>query len=440
MTTVEKDHGFAMFCKGKSNRSMYTECCSNMGIKRNSALADELNSETDCFDMRKLDLSGNYLGGCGIKALVDVVQANKCLEEINYSQQGINAEVLGDLLEVVRSHPRITSLDLSHNKEIGNHCAPLLLDIAKQNTLLYSIDVSGSRIAKPYQKKLEEYTARNKELETSFFKGDYLRMKKLFSTVDTDGSGHITPKELLNNIDIQQVVITLTSFLEMDGEDGVKDHAISINEFLNHVYPNYKSVQSIVAHSRKEDTAENNINKNYVTIAETLRKRRVHTPHVRMLRVHDCLLTPEQLNSFVDEALTIESTSGVVGEVVDGRLSVSYPSLKAGLRKVWNPPSSNEERAQFKMSPTLTRHIIHFFDKRGIKTQFNSTPRVRMTALMEGTFQTSLVKLHLKLMVPFIQKHSIDLDTMSLTLQETIAMIEEYYDLLAFDKGGDREL
>ena len=440
MTTVEKDHGFELFCKGKSNRAIYTECCSTLGIRRNSALAERLSDTIDCFDMRKLDLSNNYLGD-GIKALMNVLQANRNLEELNCSQQGFSGEVLSELLEVVRAHPRLTSLNLSQNDQVNNHSAAQILDIAKRNTLLYEINVSGGRMAKSYQRKIQEYTSRNHELEKSFFKGDYLRMKKLFSTVDTDCSGYITPKELLNNIDVQQVVITLSSFMEMDGEGGVTDHVISVNEFLNHVYPHYKSIQSIAAYSRKEDVAEIYINKNYSLITSILRKKRIYTEHLHMLRVYDCELTTDQLERFVEEALTVESTTrSDAGEIVDGKLYVSYPSLKAGLRKVWSPtpPPVGEELKHYKMSPTLVRHIMHYFDKNGTKSRTGSNPRVKATKLFDVSFETALIKLHLKLVIPFVQKHAIDINTMELTLQETIVLIEEFYDILVFDKRSDK--
>eukprot|EP00754_Rhynchopus_humris_P044112 Rhum_TRINITY_DN3819_c0_g1::Rhum_TRINITY_DN3819_c0_g1_i1::g.12146::m.12146 len=425
MTTVEREHEFRMFCQGSSNKRMYKEMCHRVGIKRNSQLCDELADVTNRFDLKTLELKNNYLGCEGVRALLAVVAANEGLEHLGLSDQGVDDACLSDLVRVLREHPRLTSVDLSHNMAITNVSSSELISVLKDNTMLCKMDVAGCRIAASHCRKLQELARYNMELEPVFFRGDYLRMKALFMQLDSDMSGRITLSELLTNIEIPNVAATLLARLQHFSEQ--KD-TVTINEFLDFVYPHYKSVASIKKYSKEDDVQDVNTARNHLTFFNCLQRKMLVADHYKLLRIRDRILTEAEVGRVVDRAIELESALHVDGVPQRGRrMLISYSVLKTALSEVWQPVllTLDQIRKEFRLSPTLIKQIC---------SVFASGDEVGISEILGMSLETPLVKLQLRILVPIVQKYGLPTSCMPITLQETVTLLEEYYDTLCYDK------
>ncbi|KAJ9436171.1 hypothetical protein DIPPA_26828 [Diplonema papillatum] len=442
MTTVEREHEFHMYCQGKSNHQIYAEECAQRGIKRNSEISQMLPAETDQYDLKELDCRGNYLGPEGVRSLFDVIQANRSLEHVGFQNQGITDGCLHGLLDIIRLHPRLTSVDLSDNVFITNLSAVPLLTVVKENTMLCNVTVDGSRLGHAVQRKIKRETTHNSSLEAEFFKGDYVKLKKLFVRLDTDLSGTITLPELLSNIDIPRIANALVErFSLMDGTEGKRDNEVTVDEFLYYVYPHYKTIRRIQQYAQEDDVQEQTATANHKALTLALAKKRVMVEG-SVGRVSDRLLAEEEIDRVVETALQHETVSDDAGRQVNGRLVISRQSIKHGLRSVWTPPelSLDEKRRDFRLSATFVKMLVKLFTQHatshspsaGTTSAVDPTPTVPLETLLASNMSTPLFKLKLKLLLPILQRQGLPLD-LRVSLQEAVCLLEEYFDVVYCD-------
>eukprot|EP00756_Hemistasia_phaeocysticola_P065273 Hpha_TRINITY_DN8440_c0_g1::TRINITY_DN8440_c0_g1_i1::g.34607::m.34607 len=450
MTTVEREHAFTLFCQGKSNRTLYTDACSTMGIRRNGDLTESFSERPDAFELRKLDLSTNYLGAEGVRALFHLIQANRALVHVGLQCQGVDDACLAELVGLLRQHPRVTSVDLSQNADITHASSPHLLSLVNDNKMISELHLEGTGVPSAVQRHLVRKATDNFNIECAFFKGDYCRMKRLFLQLDSDGSGRITTAELLANIDIPQVANTLLNrFDTMDWPDADKprDRQISINEFLFFTHPGFKTRKDIEDHMQRRDEQEDNVKKNLELIREALTKCRLTAPDYRRLKISDRILTDFEVNRLVDFAMQAESAANEDGAAVrGGKIVISFMSLKKAimqLRKSTGNVKDANSAHGFKMSPTLIRLAQRGFDEKArlldpSKRQGGSgETEVEAETLLsldekKGTMlQTNCVRLHLKTLKSVFSGAGVPL-TSPMTLEEWITCLDEYYDVIKY--------
>jgi len=452
MTTVEREHAFTLFCQGKSNRTLYTDACSTMGIRRNGELTESFSERQDAFELRRLDLRNNYLGAEGIRALFHLVQANKALVSVGFHSQGIDDACLTELVGLLRQHPRVTTVDLSHNPDITHASSPALLSLVNDNKMISELCLEGTSIPSAVQRHLTMKADENCNIERDFFKGDYCRMKRLFLQLDSDGSGRITQQELIANIDIPQVANTLLDKFEtMDWPQGEKprDHQISINEFLFFTHPGYKTRADIETHRARQDKQEDNVKTNVELIREALSHHNLTAPDHKRLKIADRLLTDFEVNRLVDFAVQAEAAANEDGAPVrGGKLVISLGSLKRALMQLRNSVADFKTAGHasshgFNMSPALIRIAERGFtdkarssgsDKRksGGEIEVEAGELLSLDKAKSTMLQTNSVRLHLKTLRSIFVGAGLPL-TSPMTLEEWITCLEEYYGVIKYN-------
>eukprot|EP01065_Artemidia_motanka_P027296 TRINITY_DN32519_c0_g1_i1.p1 TRINITY_DN32519_c0_g1~~TRINITY_DN32519_c0_g1_i1.p1 ORF type:complete len:478 (+),score=190.15 TRINITY_DN32519_c0_g1_i1:62-1435(+) len=454
MTTVERDHAFMLFCKGKSNRKLYTDACSTMAIRRNCELTESLSERQDAFGVRDLELGSNYLGAEGVRALFHLIQANKALVHVGLRGQGVTDQCASDLISILRSHPRVSSVDFRDNPNITHASSAQLLSLVRENKMVTALQLTGTRVPQAVRRMVERLAEANNSIETEFFKGDYMRMKRMFLQLDSDGSGRITTTELLANIDIPQVANTLMQkFESMDGgaPTGSRDNQITVNEFLYFTHPSYKTEQEIRDWSLQKDEQEDNIRKNHELIREALAKFRLVADNYRKLRIPDRILNEIEVNRLIDFAVQAESAANEDGAPQrGGKIVLSLLSLKKGLlalrRSVVDPEllGGGPRVKRFKMSPTLLRAVLRPFDERRRGADDRKGPGAQAVEIdlaellaheneKQRVLQTSSVRLHLKNLAKLFEKAGIPTNGTPMTLQEWVTCLEEYYEVIKYN-------
>ena len=399
--------------------------CHRAGIKRNSLLSTELSDVSDRFDLKMLDLGQNYLGKEGVRAVLAVACANQLIEHIGLSGQGVDDACLSEIIKVLRDHPRITSVDLSMNPGITNASATGIFSLLKDNTMLCEMNVEGCSIAAAFKRKMKQFTDRNTGLEPLFFRGNYLQLKVLFMQLDSDRSGYLTMSELLTNIEIPKVANTLLARLQQFSD---QREAVTINDFLDFVYPHYKSEAEIKKYSREDDTNEVHTARNHLTLFNCLTKNRLVAEHYKKIRVFDRTMADSEVARMVDRAMEVESTLHADGVPQQGgRLVISYHALKKGLEAVWKAPqlSIDDIRKDFRLPPTIVKQICLLF---AVKNE------VTIAEVLSQNLETTLTKLQLRVLLPIVQRFGLPIQDALMSLQETVTLLEEYYDSIVYEK------
>eukprot|EP01059_Diplonema_ambulator_P032963 TRINITY_DN669_c0_g1_i2.p1 TRINITY_DN669_c0_g1~~TRINITY_DN669_c0_g1_i2.p1 ORF type:complete len:540 (+),score=180.43 TRINITY_DN669_c0_g1_i2:40-1620(+) len=141
----------------------YAECCKDRKVKApNKSIVRELKKYSSLRDVEEMDLSANYLGTKQLMAVADFVEKCNKLDTLvasglccyhsdlgglwNGTKEGevpTGNEAWSHLLEVIKNHPSITSLDISNN-DCGPLVGRLLEDTVRSNEGI--IDVKHSNV------------------------------------------------------------------------------------------------------------------------------------------------------------------------------------------------------------------------------------------------------------------------------------------------------
>ena len=153
--------------------SCYLLACKKHGVKRpNPKLVKFFQEEEPVAeDIEDLDLRGNYVGNRGILALMDVVEKLPNLRSLNLSNQALyNTDLSEDsvkgnstvdrVVDVLKTHPSATSLDLSQNP-VSNYVGRKLLGLAQVNTKICKVEVADTRIDFELRKRIASQCERN---------------------------------------------------------------------------------------------------------------------------------------------------------------------------------------------------------------------------------------------------------------------------------------
>eukprot|EP01063_Lacrimia_lanifica_P013731 TRINITY_DN20348_c0_g1_i1.p1 TRINITY_DN20348_c0_g1~~TRINITY_DN20348_c0_g1_i1.p1 ORF type:complete len:437 (+),score=196.55 TRINITY_DN20348_c0_g1_i1:73-1383(+) len=434
MTTVEKEHEFRLFCQGKSNRRIYKETCAELGIRRNSAMNDALGTEPDRFDMKSLDVRANMLGADGVRSLFKVIAANKDLEHLGLSGQGLDDRVFLDLIEIIRSHPSLSSVDVGENPYITNAACTALLSALRDNQMLCAFEVAGCSIAKGYQRRIHQLAAANDRLEIKFFDGDYLQLKKIYMQLDNgNDNGCITMTDLINSIEIPKVILKLTAKWQalVDGGTRVMNENIPINTFLDFAYPSYKSGTDILNRVKQDDLESKVCIDNQFLIQAGLDERKRQCKGLHLIRIRHVELTAELVDAIL--GLALEEAPGPAPEQqmllsASAILNLPFTYLKKAVQVVVPAPleSIRETRMRFRLAPEIVHQIL---------SHYHTRDEMPVGELLEQRFETSHQALALKVLAPTLQAYGLPVQDMPMTMQEVVCFFEEYYDKIIYQKS-----
>jgi CRP-like cAMP-binding protein len=153
--------------------NVFLAACNAQKIKRPNPMLIKFFTEEEPIieDLEDIDLTGNYIGNRGIIAVLDVVEKAPNFRSLNLSEQKLYNTDLSDdsikgndtmekVINVCKTHPSITSLDISGNP-VSNYIGRKLLSLVEKNPRLCTVNVSNTRIDFDLRGKIKEETEKN---------------------------------------------------------------------------------------------------------------------------------------------------------------------------------------------------------------------------------------------------------------------------------------
>lgn len=140
-------------------RMAYAKGCESRGIKANSRLMELLTNTTA--SLSRVDLSNNYLGPNGLRALSEALVANSKVTTLNLANVLLDdaqlEALMGDL-----THPRcrVNTLILDAN-ELTHRGGRMLFDLARARPQFVHISVERCRIKESIVARIREQCALN---------------------------------------------------------------------------------------------------------------------------------------------------------------------------------------------------------------------------------------------------------------------------------------
>lgn len=148
--------------------------CKKHGVKRpNPTLVDFFTkTEPIAQDIEEINLSNNYIGNRGILALMDVIETNlpnfrslslqnQKLYNTDLSDDSVKGNATIDrVVEVFRSHPNVTALDLSKNP-VSNYAGRKVLSLTQMNARMCRVDLQDTRIDFDIRKRIAAQCEKN---------------------------------------------------------------------------------------------------------------------------------------------------------------------------------------------------------------------------------------------------------------------------------------
>eukprot|EP00759_Apiculatamorpha_spiralis_P053724 PhF_6_TR632/c0_g1_i2/m.862 len=144
---------------------LYHAQCKEMNLKPNSGVIRLLASSTSSFET--LDLSANYIGDQGLLALLPVLNTMRTLKHLSLRDNGLRNGSVVELLKMLRTHPGLETLDLSHNK-ITRVAGREVLTLFSINRRIQFVNVEETRLDEPLKLRIQKMgqpanvTAKNK--------------------------------------------------------------------------------------------------------------------------------------------------------------------------------------------------------------------------------------------------------------------------------------
>jgi hypothetical protein len=303
MTTVEAEHAFVVYKTGKSCLDLYTLACHENGVRPNSALLKMLPSQIDFFDVRTLDLRSTYLGPVGVHCLIDVIRANTLLLELNLAHQGADDVTVAAVVTAIRNHERLGTISFAQNPEVTRESAPLLITLMRENKMITKIDIQGTKMGLSVQRTMDRIGNENALLEANFFKGDFVRMKRTFCELDSEGNGKISVGALLTQIEIPQVATALEKRFATVDHGPTTDGYLDMCEFLRFTYPDFISEPMIREHVKRADADDETIVENWKIVLEALRRGRMEFRGLHLVRIFHRVITVDEAIKLVRQAM-----------------------------------------------------------------------------------------------------------------------------------------
>eukprot|EP00906_Rhabdomonas_costata_P019957 RCo029031 len=129
-----------------SLQQLYIKACEEMRCKKNSFLLGVLPSTPGDFGrLTELDLSLNFVGRVGLRAVLLVVQRAPALTRLCLADNWLNNDSVKELVAAVSGMPQLRHLDLSRNP-ISHAAGKLLSELVTRTPSLVYLGLEGTLI------------------------------------------------------------------------------------------------------------------------------------------------------------------------------------------------------------------------------------------------------------------------------------------------------
>eukprot|EP00760_Papus_ankaliazontas_P032805 PhM_4_TR5974/c0_g1_i2/m.37914 len=442
MTTVNKAHDLFLSFQGKSLRDIYTQRCSELKCKPNSALLKNLSTDINDFTRTSIECGkDNYLGATGVRALLPLIQANLSLECLDLSGAGVNDAALAELVEVLTDHPRVDTLVFDNNPDMSTRSGKLLVKLLRVNAHILSISASGTHVGVNVNNVLRSRAAKNAQVVEKFFRADWCYMRSLFLTCDSDGSGKISVDDIKVNAPhprLRDHVARCAYFSHRRSSTSAVD--IDVTLFLQSLYPNFLPLTSIEpfclgtgtgtgGSGSDDDTSSSSstqhydvMKRNWVTLVKLfpsvtnvtdLRRFRI------MMRVlnEDVLRQHESYKAETTDIVEIWRFLRSLG-VLDSQIENNKTGTTATTTSNWVLPQPMASEV-FKL--------------------FNGRRSMALSEFLETTPSTAYEVLKMKRLVRQLTLCSIPTSETTLTVEEAVNLCNEQYSVLSVGIYGSDE-
>ena len=119
---------------GMALKDVYAFACEEYHLRRNSRLHADLPGDVAAVDsVREIDVSKNYVGPKGLRALLEVVRCCPSLHTLVLRDQQLTKDAVVALCDAATGHPSLRVLDLRQNPitmDGGRH----LFDLVSNNS------------------------------------------------------------------------------------------------------------------------------------------------------------------------------------------------------------------------------------------------------------------------------------------------------------------
>lgn len=156
----------------QSLQEVYVQQCELLRCKKNSYLLKVLPAAPNSFDaLVSLDLSLNFVGRVGLRAVLEVIRVAQKLEHLTLADNWIDNQSIREVISVISGLPQLHYLDLSRNP-ISHTAGRLLSEYVGNNPGVYSVVLAGTLInpalIRIIQQKAEANRLRAGVSETGF--------------------------------------------------------------------------------------------------------------------------------------------------------------------------------------------------------------------------------------------------------------------------------
>eukprot|EP00997_Jenningsia_sp_PLL12_P006015 NODE_2560_length_902_cov_81.922626_g2104_i0.p1 GENE.NODE_2560_length_902_cov_81.922626_g2104_i0~~NODE_2560_length_902_cov_81.922626_g2104_i0.p1 ORF type:complete len:196 (+),score=70.97 NODE_2560_length_902_cov_81.922626_g2104_i0:187-774(+) len=151
----------AIFSVSALNRVKYLTKCMEMKIKPNSAVVKLLDStEEQEEDLTVMDFTNNYLGAKGIHAALASVADSTTIHTLKLAGNQMENDAVGIVVEMLRTHPTITSVDLSNNP-ITQLAGRQILGLLQENHNIIELNMAETYVQESMIAKINAQLERN---------------------------------------------------------------------------------------------------------------------------------------------------------------------------------------------------------------------------------------------------------------------------------------
>ena len=124
---------------------VYSRQCKALGIKMNTTIAKMIPKGEDSYkQLSELDVSNNYLGDVGVRALLEVIRLSSNLQTVGLNNSGVSDSTIILMCAVLVDHPTIVSVDLSDNK-ITQESVSLIKSLLRNNKKISFFNTAGNK-------------------------------------------------------------------------------------------------------------------------------------------------------------------------------------------------------------------------------------------------------------------------------------------------------
>lgn len=132
--------------EGKSLRDVYASQCEKLHCRKNSYLLKTLsNSPNDFGSLTELDLSLNFVGRNGIKAVLEVIRISPNVQRLCLADNWLNNDAVKEIVAVLTGLSNLHHLDLSRNP-ISHTAGKILSDYISRTPAMQTIQLDETLI------------------------------------------------------------------------------------------------------------------------------------------------------------------------------------------------------------------------------------------------------------------------------------------------------